>query len=79
MITLINIGKITIKIKAPITGLNKKLNVKTFTCGAVLEIIPKIISWAKVASRIGPAICKPVNKILPVILLKYSMFIMFSK
>lgn len=56
-----NIGKIQIIIAAPNTGLNKKLNWKTFTCGAVLEITPRIISCPNVARRIGDAICNPIN------------------
>ena len=59
-ITPISIGKIQIKIAAPNTGLNKKLNWKTFTCGAVFEITPRIISCPKVASKTGEAICKPI-------------------
>ena len=79
VITLIKAGKITIKIKAPITGLNKKLSENTLTWGAVLEIIPKIMSWAIVASKIGPAICKPINNMFPVTWLKYWILTKFSK
>ena len=55
-ITPTNIGKIQIIIAAPKTGLNKKLNWKTFTCGAVFEITPKMISCPNVAKRTGDAI-----------------------
>lgn len=51
-----NIGRIQTIIAAPRTGLNKKLNWKTFTCGAVFEITPRIISCPNVASKIGDAI-----------------------
>ena len=48
-ITLISIGKIQIIIAAPKTGLNRKLSWNTLTCGAVLEITPRIISCPSVA------------------------------
>ena len=44
VIIFTSIGKIQTIIAAPKTGLNRKLNWKTFTCGAVLDITPKIIS-----------------------------------
>ena len=71
-ITPTNIGKIQIIIAAPKTGLNKKLNWNTFTCGAVLEIIPRIISWPNDANKIGEAICRPTYKTFAVIEIKYS-------
>ena len=58
-ITPISIGKIQIMIAAPKTGLNKKLNWNTLTCGAVFEITPKIISCPNVAKRTGDAIWSP--------------------
>ena len=58
-ITFMSIGKIQIIIAAPKTGLNKKLSWKTLTCGAVLEITPRIISCPNVAKRTGDAICSP--------------------
>ena len=70
LITLSKDGIITTKMAAPIQGLNKKLIWKTFTCGAVLEIIPKIISWPNVASNTGDAICKPIYKTFEFILTK---------
>ena len=69
----INIGKIHTIIAAPSTGLNKKLNWNTFTCGAVLEITPKIISCANVASKIGDAICKPIYSVFEDIFISKSI------
>ena len=79
LITLSKEGIITTKIAAPMQGLNKKLIWKTLTCGAVFEIIPKIISCPNVASNTGDAICKPIYKTFEVILTKYGIFTIWSK
>lgn len=71
--TFRSIGKIHTIIAAPRTGLKRKLNWKTFTCGAVLEITPKMISCPSVAKSIGEAICKPIYKTFEVIFIKYSI------
>ena len=69
-ITPTSIGKIHIIIAAPNTGLNKKLNWKTFTCGAVFEITPSIISCPNVASSTGDAICKPTYNTFEVVFIR---------
>ena len=51
-----NAPKIQSRTAQPIIGLNKKLMVKTLTCGAVLEITPRMMSCPKVASNTGAAI-----------------------
>ena len=65
-------GRTNISINAPNPGLNRKLNWNTFTCGAVLEIMPKIMSCPNEAMRMGAAICKPTYKTFAVIAIKYS-------
>ena len=69
-ITPTSIGNIHIIIAAPKTGLNKKLNWNTFTCGAVFEITPKIISCPNVANNTGEAICNPIYNTLEVVFTK---------
>ena len=61
-----------ISIIAPSPGLNRKLNWKTFTCGAVRDIMPRIISCPNDASKIGDAICNPTYKTFAVIAIKCS-------
>ena len=48
--------------------MKRKLSWKTFTCGAVFEITPKIISCPNVAIKTGDAICKPIYNTFDVIL-----------
>jgi len=60
-------GIIKIRIKEPKHGLKRKLMVNTFTCGAVFEIMPSMISCPKVARSTGDAICSPIYKTFDVI------------
>ena len=68
--TLISMGRIQIIIAAPNTGLNRNDNWNTFTCGAVFEITPNIISWPRVAKSTGEAICKPTYNTFDVVVTK---------
>ena len=70
VITFMSIGKIHIIIAAPNTGLKRKLNWKTFTCGAVFEITPRIISCPNVAKSTGDAICRPTYRTFEVVFTK---------
>ena len=48
--------------KRPSTGLTWKPSMKTFTCGATRETIPKVKSERKMSSRIGAAILMAVSQ-----------------